>query len=779
MNRFSRSIKKNPRKTALTAVLALALSAGIAFALIAYILSDLPDVNALKNYRPPLTTTIWSADGVLMAELADENRYMVEPSGLPPHVVWAFIASEDGKFYEHAGIDFAGIMRAALNNLRHGRVVQGGSTITQQVAKALLLTPERSFRRKFREIVLAFRIEENLTKDEIIRLYLNQIYLGHGSYGVEAAAKTYFGVRAENLTLTQAALLAGLPQAPSAYDPFRHPAEAAKRRSYVLEQMLSIGKITEAEYKKASAAPIQLATDENFFKKVSPHFTEQVRRELDARYGTADILKGGYRVVTTMDSKLQAAAQKALENGVEAFDRKRGYRGIIRHQQEKNTDPFMKGSPPYAGQTTEALIVSVTDDQMTVLCRGEKYAIDAESLEWAVGEGKTPRMRFTPGDVVLVKFGLRRMGVLKAELHQDPTVEGALVSINAHTGEVLAAVGGYSFDKSQFNRVTQAKRQAGSAIKPFIYGAAIEKGLTPAHIVYDTPIVYDAPGLDEKWKPKNYSDKFYGPTTIREALILSRNLVTIKVLQEIGMPGAVKFLRRAGIKSDLSPDLSLALGACNVTPLELAAAYGVFATGGFQHQPAFIRSVTDRDGAVDWRFTAPEETTPDIDPRIAFVINNMMQGVINEGTGTKARGLPVPSAGKTGTTNDARDAWFVGVTPDLITAVWIGNDDNTPIGKGETGGAISAPIWKEFMDKAVLKYRGGDFPIPDGIEFAVIDADTGTLANPRSRRTFQAAFLAGTVPEKGRRVELAEKAGDGTKTLSFDADDPSAMDALR
>ncbi len=751
-------------------------AAGVAV-IVKLTVADLPDVNALKNYRPPLTTTVFSRDGVLMAELAEENRYIVEPSALPAHVVWSFIASEDGKFYEHAGIDFQGILRAALNNLRHGRVVQGGSTITQQVAKALLLTPERSFRRKIREIALAFRIEENLSKEEIIKLYLNQIYLGHGAYGVEAAAKVYFGVKAEKLTISQAALLAGLPQAPSAYDPYRHPDEAQKRRSYVLEQMLSLGKISKAEYQKANAEPIVLANYENFFKRISPYFTEQARRELDSRYGSAEVLKGGMKVVTTMDSKLQMAAQRALQRGIEGFDHKRGYHGLVRVGSPKETAPFMKGFPEIDA-VAEALVTSVTPEKISVLSRGARFDISAEDLAWAIGEGNLPSKRFRPGDVVQVKFRAQSKGTLAAFLHQEPSVEGALVCLDAHTGEVLAMVGGYSFDKSQFNRATQAKRQAGSAIKPFIYGAAIEKGLTPAYVVFDTPVVYDAPGLEEKWKPKNYSDKFYGATTLREALVLSRNLVTVKVLQDIGTTQAISFLRRAGITSDLGPDLSLALGACAVSPIELAAAYGVFATGGFSHTPAFIASVTDRDGNLLQSFKKPAETTPNIDPRVAFVINNMMQAVINEGTGARARGLPVPAAGKTGTTNEARDAWFVGVTPDLITAVWIGNDDNTTIGSGETGGAVSAPIWKEFMDRAVLGRKSGDFPMPEGIEFATVDGDTGMLAGPRSKRTFNAAFIAGTVPGKGKRVEIVTGPGE-TKPKSFDADDPSALDALR
>lgn len=772
-------MKINLKRLSAIAVAAAAGSAAVGYFAFSLMTRDLPDIAALKQYRPPVTTTIVSRDGVLMAELAEENRYLIDPANLPRHVVQAFVAAEDEGFFEHKGIDYLGIVRAMINNLRHGRVVQGGSTITQQVAKALLLTPEKSIRRKVREAVLAVRMEENLTKEEILNLYLNQIYLGHGAYGIEAAAKVYFGVGADKLTLAQSALLAGLPQAPSAYDPYRRPEEALKRRGYVLEQMADNGFITSEKAREVAAEPLSLSYTENFFKRISPYFTEQVRRELEARYGNTEILRNGLKVVATMDSRLQAAAQKALRNGIESYDRRQGYRGYLRRNKSGETAQFEKGQPPLEGEVSEALVTASDDSGITLLTRGRRYAILAGELEWATGEGRSPARRFTPGDVILVKFAEAGKHLLKPMLYQEPQVEGAIVCLDAHTGEVLAAVGGYSFDKSQFNRVTQAKRQAGSAIKPLIYGAAVERGFTPAYVVYDSPIIYDAPGLEEKWKPKNYSDKFYGPTTLREALVQSRNVVTIKVLQDVGVSAAINFMKRAGIGGEIEPNLSLALGSCVVTPLELTAAYGVFATGGFRHEPAFIQSVADREGRVLQRFVPPIDTTPLIDPKTTFIVNNMMQGVINEGTGGRAKGLPVPAAGKTGTTNEARDAWFIGFTPELLTGVWIGNDDGTSIGSGETGGLVAAPIWKEFMETAIERRDTGDFPMPAGIEFALIDADTGQLAGPRSKRTFSAAFLAGTAPVRGRRLEMeAPKAGGG-RGKSFDADDPGAMDVLR
>jgi penicillin-binding protein 1A len=488
------------------------------------------------------------------------------------------------------------------------------------------------------------------------------------------------------------------------------------------------------------------------------------------------------KVASTMDSRLQAAAQRSLRRGLEAYDQRLGYRGAIRQHAVSNPEPFLSLPLPLAGDRGEALVLAVHPDYLRLAGAGREYNLAAEDAAWALPGDRTLASRFYPGDVILVEYKRDKTGRMGVALTQIPKVEGAIVCLDAHTGEVLAEVGGYSFDRSQFDRVTQARRQAGSAIKPFIYAAAIEKGMTPAHIVYDSPIVYDAAGFDEKWRPQNYGEKFYGPTTIREALVQSRNVVTIKVLQDIGVGAAVDLLNRAGLKN-VEPNLSLALGACGVTPLELASAYGVFATGGLRYDPAFILSVQDRDGTQLRKFTPPAPGTPVIDPRVVCVVNNMMQAVIREGTGSAANGLPVQAAGKTGTTNDARDAWFMGVTPNLITAVWAGYDDNRSLGMRETGGRIAAPIWKEFMDTAVYSRPFGDFPVPEGIEYATVDADTGKLAGPRSTRTFQAAFLAGTAPAASGRATVqsggAQAGGKSPPAAAFDADDPGALEMLR
>jgi penicillin-binding protein 1A len=907
-------VKKLLIRAALAALF-LGIAAAAALGVGIYIItSDLPDVTALHDYTPLLTSRVYSREGVLMAELKTEHRYQIDPAELPDHVRLAFLAAEDSSFYEHRGIDFMGMLRAAWANLRAGRVVQGGSTITQQVAKRLMLTPEKTFKRKFKELALALRIEKALSKDHILSLYLNDIYLGHRAYGIEAAARVYFGVNAKDLSPAQAALLAGLPKAPSHYDPYRHPERALIRRAYVLTRMGDEEWLSPEALARAEASPLELPGYDDPFYTVAPYFTEQVRRELDERYGSELLLGGGLAITTTMDIDLQRAAQRALKSGIERVDRKMGYRGpLATHPLEAPfpetfTTPDGK-KPLKEGSTAEGLITGVDGETLTLLAKGLTNELTVAELKWTLAKGQTLGDVFTAGDVVGVRFvaveltaeelkawelereelraaklaadlaaklaaklenaavlptgdmaGLEEVfGGDKAvkdvekvllppvkllpTLYQKPQLEGALICLNANTGEVLASVGGYRYSvQNQFNRAVQARRQAGSAIKPLIYAAALESGMTPATVVYDSPIVYESADLDEKWKPNNYSQKFYGATTLREALIKSRNVVTIKVLQDMGIPHAVRFLRKAGITSRISPDLSMALGASDVTALELASVYGIFATGGMRYEPFFTQTIKDHkgdlltdvdalpqndpdsaaaaaeavagetavetvQGAADKAGAPPAEKSaaelatdeslepelepepepvhePAIDPRTAYLINYMMQSVITEGTGRRARGLDVPSAGKTGTTNDMRDAWFSGFTPDLITTVWVGYDDGRSMGKGQTGGSVAAPIWKDFMDTATKKWRGGHFPVPQGIEYARIDADTGELAGPGSKRSFQGAFIAGTAPQF-REIALEPPYGgqwsvqEGDEPVTLDADEPGAMDALQ
>lgn len=757
--------------------LALAVLGAVAAGLIAWAfrdaLSDLPDVASLRAYRPPLVTTVWSRDGVLMAEFAEERRKVVSVDSLPPHVVQAFLAAEDSKFFVHEGLDWRGIVRAAWTNFRQGRVVQGGSTITQQVAKSLLLTPERSYRRKLREAVLALRIEQNLTKPEILHLYLNQIYLGQGAYGIESAAEVYFGIPARKLSLAQVALLAGLPQAPSRYNPFQRSELALERRRYVLTRLTDEGLVAPAEAEAANAEPLTLSGVRNPYATVSPHYAEQVRRLLEARYGSAALQREGLRVISAMDSRLQAAAKQALRKGLEELDRSQGYRGPLGRVEPPELGPFAAGELPAPPARVRALVRKVDGGGAIVLVGGTELPLPVAGLAWALPRGRTPPDLLRPGDVVLCDLEASPDGKLAATLVQEAELEGALISLDPRTGEVLACVGGYDFSRSQFNRAVQAQRQPGSSIKPLIYAAAVEKGYTPATLIYDSPIVYASPDLEDKWKPRNFSEQFYGATLIRDALVHSRNVVTIKVLRDIGVPYGVSFVQRLGIRSPISADLSLALGASTVTPLELAEVYGAFATGGVRRDAAFLLRVEDRDGVPLESFVPPEGERV-LRPETAYVLTHMMQAVIQEGTGRRARGLGRPAAGKTGTTNDNRDAWFVGYTPDLVTAVWLGYDDSRSLGRGETGGRAAAPVWLDFMRAAVQGRPAAEFPVPEGVEFVRVDAQTGYLAGPTEAKTFTAAFLRGSAPGPAPRGELAP-----ASSATLDPSDPQSLDALR
>jgi len=752
----------------------LALGVGLGVWILRPVLSDLPPVESLRNYRPPVVTTVWTRDGQLMAELFEERRKVVDVSTLPQHVFQAFLAAEDSQFFQHEGLDWKGILRAAWANLRQGRVVQGGSTITQQVAKSLLLSPERSYRRKLREAVLALRIEKNLSKREILHLYLNQIYLGHGAYGVESASEVYFGISSRKLSLAQAALLAGLPQAPSRYDPHQNPERALERRHYVLQQMAQGGWITRKEAAQASEEPLGLSGQKNPFLSFSPYFSETVRQALENRYGREAVLRGGLRVVTTMDARLQGAAQKTLRRGVEALDRRQGYRGPVARVDPGSTDPEEASRPLGPGKNVRAVVRKSGSDGIVVRAAGMEFALPSGELGWAVPRGRRVEEVFRPGDVVLCEGEESKGGGLRARLVQEPEVEGALVCLDPGTGEVLASVGGYDYGRSQFNRAVQAERQPGSAIKPLIYAAAIEKGYTPATVIYDAPVVYDSADPDEKWKPKNFSDQFYGPTTLRDALVFSRNIVTVKILEDIGIPYATGYLETFGLRGPITPGLSLALGATGVDLLELAAAYSVFPAGGLRRDPVLLLRVEDRDGQPLEVF-APPTGKPVLRPETAYVLTHMMESVIEEGTGRAARGLGRPCAGKTGTTNENRDAWFIGFTPDLVAAVWTGYDDSRNLAKAETGGKAAAPIWLEFMREAVQGRPAGDFPVPAGIEFAKVDAEKGKLADTSSKNTFTAAFRAGTVPPQERRATQAP----ATSHVPVDTRDPGSLNALR
>src|SRR5438132_815678 len=606
-----------------------ALAAGIlGVVLYQEITTDLPPVDQILHYKPPVTTRIYSDDGTLIGEFYVERRYLVPLERIPQHVRLAFLAAEDADFYRHRGVDPEGMARALLANLFHGHVVQGGSTITQQVVKALLLSPERSYERKLKELVLALRLEAKLSKDDILYLYLSQIYFGAGAYGVAAAAREFFDTNVEDLTIAQAAVLAGLPQAPSRYDPQRHPQHAVARQHYVLQRMRENGFITPAQ---------------------------------------------GLGIRTAW----------------------------------------------------------------------EKGWLPASALGW--GARRLAPSAFKPGDVIAVTVTEEAVGgEARFALDQEPQVEGALAAIDPYTGQVKAMVGGYDFRRSQFNRAVQAKRQPGSAFKPLIYACAIDHGYTPASIVLDAPIVLPD-GNRPPWMPRNYEDKYYGPTPLRYALARSLNTVTVRLVDQMGLREVLASLPRFGLQGTPPRNLSIALGSMEVTPLDLARAYGVFATLGKRFEPIFITRVTDLEGnPLDFSGTRPRFERV-MSPATAYVVTSMLQTVVQHGTGRKAAELGRPVAGKTGTTNDTHDAWFIGFTPDLLAGVWVGFDSERSLGKQETGGHAAAPIWTAFMKRAVADRPVVDFPVPEGVTFAQIDRATGLRAAAGQESELE-VFVKGSEP---------------------------------
>jgi penicillin-binding protein 1A len=732
---------------------ALGLATGAAGALLALreIRKGLPPVEQLAGYRPSVASQVYASGGELIGEFYLEKRYLVPIEKIPTVVRQAFIAAEDASFYRHRGIDVTSILRAFVNNLFAGSVVQGGSTITQQVVKSLLLTPERSYRRKIREILLSLRLEQQLTKNEILYLYLNQIYLGAGAYGVAAASQTYFNKDIEDITLPEAALLAGLPQAPSRTSPIHHPKRARSRELYVLERMEADGYITREQRETAAAIPVQVVLGQRRQEWAgAPDYVEYVRRELEDRYGSRAAHELGLRIDTAIDVKMQTTAEKAVRDGLKALDRRRGYRGPIRSIGEAEAQPFLDrqekaapkgGFPP--GATVEALVVRSTADHALLRIGGSEALLAPSGMEWARG-WKPSRLR--PGDVVLARIEKRAAsGTYEVSLDQDPDTEGAFLAMDVNTGYVRAMVGGYDYGRSQFNRAIQAYRQPGSAFKPLVYAAAFDHGYTPASIVVDSPVVFDD-GSNKVWKPENYEQEFHGPTRLREALVHSMNVVTVKVAQDIGLPYLISYLPRFGFERPFPHNLSIALGSSEVTLLELVRAYDAFATGGKVYDPIFITRITDAAGNV------VEERTPSsrdaLSPETAYLVTSILKSVIDRGTGHRANVLGRPAAGKTGTTNDQMDAWFVGYTPELLAGAWVGFDEKKSLGKEETGGRAAVPIWLDFMAKATDKMPITDFAIPAGISFANIDTQSGLRAAPGDENVMLECFRRGTEPQE-------------------------------
>jgi penicillin-binding protein 1A len=862
------------------AVMAACAVAGV-LAIYVLLIRDLPDFRSLDDYRPPVVSEVFDRKGRVIGEFYTQKRRLVAIDDIPRHVQYAFVAAEDGAFFEHKGIDYSSIIRAAIANMREGGIAQGASTITQQMVKSLLLTPERTYKRKMREIILSRQIEQQLSKEEILYLYLNQIYFGNSAWGIGQAARSYFGKNAPNLTISEAALLAGLPQRPSAYDPNRNPEAAEGRRRYVLGRMLDNGYIDETTYQTELALPPEIkphSDRENL--QVSGYFTEEVRRLLFDRLGSEVVLNEGLQIETTLDIDLQRAAVEAIQEQLRVHDHRRGYRGPARRVakpdipaelaklDEINADDFVvteimevepdrdldtgDGADSGSGSASDSALDDtralageiegdgessdandpIDDESSIALLRelpfdepvyGIVLEVDAPTQTARIGFGqeisglaalddvewaRKPNLKVRPHPVQKITsiFAVGDVAqfirlpdpasdipdeptedaateedaeaarpLARLDLWQEPLTEGALLSMENESGDVLAMVGGYDFGRSEFNRAVQAERQPGSAFKPFIYGAALTRGFTPVSTVIDRPVVYTDPVSGFVWAPRNYGRKFYGPMTMRYALKKSINNATVHLFRDLGVRYVIDYARRMGIQAPLAQDLSLALGSSSLTLLELTRAYAIYPRGGTRVIPRFITRVTDRDGnellgevplgdipppvlkPLLAEGEARDESYPDseimptmqiISPADAYLMSDLLRAVVQEGTGQRLRRLGRTLAGKTGTTNDFTDAWFMGFSPELTTGVWVGNDNNRSLGWGESGAKAALPIWRDFMKVALAPYPRRDFEVPDKIEFQRIDRTSGLLAEANTQNAYFQPFLEGTAPER-------------------------------
>ncbi|WDP89853.1 MAG: PBP1A family penicillin-binding protein [Desulfobacter sp.] len=748
----------------LSFIAALAGCAGIA-GLFFYLSQDLPKINTLKDYRPSTVTNVYSDDGRKIGEFYKERRIVIPLDEMPKNLTNAFVAAEDSRFREHPGIDIQSIVRAFIKNLKAGGIVQGGSTITQQVTKSFLLTPERTYKRKLKEAILAYRIEKKFTKDEILYLYLNQIYLGHGAYGVEAAAENYFGKHAKDLTLAECAMLAGLPQAPSKYSPFRYPDRAKQRQIYTLNRMKEEGMISNLDVTDAINTKLDIKPRKNWFIERVPCYTEHVRRYVEKKYGAEMLYNQGLNIHTAVNIELQKMARSAVKKGLSDLDKRTGYRGPIKNITALQIEGFcrkiseeLKGSLPQKDGIYQGVVLKVDDENKVTQVRvGESYGlIRLATMTWARKPNpqvayyqtkvKSPSQVLKPGDVIYVKVlnEIMEDNAYEFALHQEPVAQAALLSIEAETGHVKTMIGGRDYRNSQFNRAYQSRRQPGSAFKPLLYAAALDKGYTAASVIIDSPVVFEDTERDFVWKPHNYKEKFYGPTLFREALAKSRNIVTIKILQDIGIDYVIDYVRKLGITSEINRDLSISLGSSGVSLLELTNAYSVFSNLGYLIEPVFITKIYDRDNNLLESSKLVRKKV--IDMSTAYIMTSILESAVKDGTGRRVKALKRPVAGKTGTTNNLYDAWFMGYTPRYTTGVWVGLDQESPLGRGETGSRAASPIWLDYMQQALEGKPARTFNVPEGIVFAKIDAKTGLLPIEESEKTIFECFKEGTVP---------------------------------
>lgn len=755
-----------------------------------YYSRDLPQFTSIEDYQPPMVSSIYANDGSLVAEFYKERRYPVNLKEVPLHVRQAFLAAEDSSFYQHPGIDLIGILRAFIKNIQAGSATQGASTITQQVIKNMLLSSEKKLERKIKEAILAYRLEKRLSKDEIFELYLNQIYLGNRSYGIKSAAKLYFKKELSDLTLAEGALLAGLPKAPSKYSPIKNKKAAKDRQLYVLKRMLTVDFISKENYEKAKNEELKIykANQKTILK--APYYLSEIRRLVSENFNDLNLNEDGLSIHTALDLNAYNFAQKALRDGVEAVDKRQGWRGAL--AKEVSKEDFQK---KYSLEKKEgffnknihypALVLRKDNSKAYISLGKTNSSIAINKSEFANKiinkDGEYLSNNFLshiePNSVLEVEFLAEKNGKFNFQLSQTPILQSALTLIDPNTGFVPVVIGGYQYSDSQFNRATQAKRQPGSSFKPVVYLSAIDAfEYTPATIVYDEPRAFYAG--NQYWKPENYDENYLGPITLRSALEKSRNLISADIISRIGVDTVIAYARKLGIESKLGHNLSLSLGSSEVTLLEMSRAYGVFSTGGILAKSVFITKIQDRKNNViyDYQENALNNIKQVIDSKSAFIMANMMKGVVEHGTGWRAKTLKRPIAAKTGTSNDQMDAWFIGYTPEWVCGVWSGHDIKKSIGKRETGGSVSAPIWINFMDsflkeKEEEKYQNLlnktkedskrlgiefyqpkkleplDFTPPKGVKPVWIDKFTGYLSNPNKKNAFLEYFREGKEPK--------------------------------
>ena len=815
-------------------ILSLVLITGsliIFFSLYLYVSPQLPSISGLSDVRLQVPLRIYSSDGALLGEFGEKRRTPKPIDEIPLLMQQAFLSAEDDRFYQHPGVDYQGILRAVVHLIKTGVRGQGGSTITMQLARNFYLSREKTYTRKLNEIFLALKIENELPKEKIFELYLNKIYLGKRSYGVAAAAKVYYGLPLDELSLAQIAMIAGLPKAPSTYNPVNNPERALTRRVYVLSRMNQLGFITDAEFEVASDEPVTAKQHSTPIEVQAPYVNEMVRSEIVKQFGD-EAYNGGLHVTTTISDRMQNAANDSLWSGLVRYDKRHGYRGVIRHVDLSSVDSeqwleFLDEDTTY-GRFKPALVIPDSPEKedpsaseeiadsiesekiepenpqqtVTFLMRdGSQQILEWQAISWAKPyintnkQGDEPKQVsdvLTPGDVIWVYSEND-----KWQLGQVPEVQGALVAISPSNGAIKALNGGFDFYHSKFNRVMQARRQAGSSFKPIVYSSALAKWYTPASLINDAPVVFEDEALEGEWRPENYSGKFYGPTRLRQALIKSRNLVSVRLLRSIGLKHTTRFAEKFGINpSSLPYDLSLALGSCELSPIELSRAFSVFANGGYLIEPHIIKRIENMDGeilyeadpvvacvscvlakssihapvvdsdsvedieeglGIDGSFaTLPKQAERTLDARIAFQMNSILKDVVKRGTGRKAMSIGRKDlAGKTGTTNDQRDAWFNGFNSDLVATAWIGFDQLKPLGNKETGSSAALPIWIDFMKVALKDSPEKNLERPEGLVTIKINTETGEAATDLDKNTMFEIFREENAPV------LDDEAGDG------------------